>query len=153
MSQHQFSLELIQRNVNGGVIGQRTTDGYINATKYTQILEEHLLPSIPDDARYRFQHDNAAPHTATHTSQWLMEYGVNMLDDWPPYSPDLNPIERVWAWMARYVNKMRPTNRAELVHAILEAWDEIPQRVIQAFITGMPFKLPKIEEAGGSLVY
>ena len=31
--QHQLSLQLIRHNVNGGVIEQRASDGYVNATQ------------------------------------------------------------------------------------------------------------------------
>jgi hypothetical protein len=37
MKNHQLSLQLIRRNVNGGVIEQRTSDGYVNATQLCTI--------------------------------------------------------------------------------------------------------------------
>ena len=37
---------------------------------------------------------NTPPHTARITKQWLAHNGIPVLD-WPPYSPDLNPIEHV----------------------------------------------------------
>jgi transposase len=36
--------------------------------------------------------DNASIHTAHKVKDWFEENGIQTTD-WPPYSPDLNPIE------------------------------------------------------------
>jgi transposase len=89
---------------------------------------------MPDSSRYKFQHDNAPAHKAKKTKKWLGDFAVSVLEDWPSNSPDLNPIEHVWSWMTTYVNKEAPTDKRTLEKAILAAWDEIPQSVIQGYI-------------------
>jgi hypothetical protein len=42
-----------------------------------------------------FKHDNARPHVARLSSQFLAAENVQVLD-WPAYSPNPSPIERVW---------------------------------------------------------
>jgi transposase len=39
--------------------------------------------------------DNASIHTAKKVKDWFMGNGI-ITTDWPPYSPDLNPIEHAW---------------------------------------------------------
>jgi transposase len=39
-------------------------------------------------------HNNASMHTAQIIKALLEELGVNLMV-WPPYSPDLNPIENL----------------------------------------------------------
>ena len=125
------------------------TNEKINATKYQKILTDHLLPSMPSGARYQFQQDNAPCHKAKTTIEWLSTYAVPVLPNWPPYSPDLNPIESVWSWMTNYVKDKQPTSTPELKAAIQHAWDDIPQTVIQAYIDKVPTTCLKIKEVHG----
>lgn len=133
----------------GGKSTLHTTNKTINAQEYTSILSKHLLPCMPEGSRFRFQQDNAAPHKAKHTSEWLAQFGVNVLPDWPPYSPELNPIEHVWSWMAAFVNSQGPINRSELKRAIRMAWQKIPQSTIKSYIAHLPTVCRQIIDAGG----
>jgi hypothetical protein len=45
--------------------------------------------------------DNASIFTARIVKDWLKEQGIEVLN-WPPYSPDLNPIEHAWKRLLGY---------------------------------------------------
>ena len=44
-----------------------------------------------------FQQDSARCHTARTTKRWFEEKNTRLLDWWPAISPDLSPIEQIWA--------------------------------------------------------
>ena len=54
-----------------------------------------------------FQQDNAPVHTASVITEWLEQHNVQV-DEHPPYSPDLNPIEHVWVDLKQQFHKQHP---------------------------------------------
>ena len=47
--------------------------------------------------------------------------------DWPPSSPDLNPIEKVWRWMKNEITKLEtvPTSIEDMKEVLQELWNEV----------------------------
>ena len=69
-------------------------DERLNADGYIALLEENLLPSVEEmglGSRWIFQQDGAPCHTAKKTMDWFKANDVTLME-WPPQSPDLNPI-------------------------------------------------------------
>ena len=58
--------------------------------------------------------------------------------DWPPYSPDLNPIENLWNDVKRRVEKRNAKNVAQLKLALEEEWKATEQAYITKLVHSMP---------------
>jgi transposase len=54
-----------------------------------------------------FMQDNASAHTAAETVDFLIRHHIPVLD-WPPKSPDLNPIENLWAYIKHKMGYFPP---------------------------------------------
>ena len=80
------------------------------------------------------QHDNARPHTARATRQFLNTNNMNVLD-WPSMSPDLAPTEHIWDECDRRVRARlnQPNNRAQLQAALIQEWNNIPINVVRRY--------------------
>jgi transposase len=68
---------------------------------------------------------------------------------WPSQSPDLNPIEHVWAYLKKKLAQYRPKNIGELKLKIMKEWNEIPTSFIRRLIDSMEHRVEKVVRAKG----
>jgi hypothetical protein len=71
----------------------------VDATEYqTIILRSHVVEQLDQkhgQFQWYFMRDDSPAQKALTTSEFLIECCL-VLPEWPPNSPDLNPIEMVW---------------------------------------------------------
>lgn len=124
--------------------------GNLNAQRYIdEILRPEVLPLVAVPGAI-FQQDNARPHTARLTTQFLAANNVNGLP-WPSMSPDLNPIEHMWDVLDRRVRERvnAPANMRELFQALQQEWATIPAQTVRNLIQSMPRRCRAVIAARG----
>lgn len=127
-------------------------DGNLNAQRYVdEILQREVIPFLDEHPEIQFfQQDNARPHSARLSRDFLEDNDVQVLD-WPPYSPDMSPIEHLWDQLKTAISRRRPRpgNRRQLIAAAQEEWDNIPQERIQTLFNSMRRRCSACVEAQG----
>lgn len=134
-------------------------DETLDSQLYIQILQEDLQMSVEEWGMAKdelvFQHDNDPKHTAKVTQAYLHSVGITETDGtllyWPAQSPDLNPIEHMWAYLKKQLGKYqtRPKSCKELWQRISVEWYKIPVEYCRDLIRSMPKRLAAVQRAKG----
>lgn len=97
-------------------------DGPINGESFRTYVETQLVPTLkPGDIVVM---DNLGSHKGKHVRQAIREAGAKLLF-LPKYSPDLNPIEQLFAKLKHWLREAAPRSLDELTHAIRHILEQI----------------------------
>jgi len=78
-------------------------------------------------------HDNARPHTARVTRQFLQRNGIETLQ-WPAMSPDMNPIEHLCDELGRRVRARGNAQLAATCCCVVGGWERLPNAVVLKYV-------------------
>ena len=120
-----------RRSWFGGIISYKgagrlhVCEGYMNQDQYLRVFEHRLLPQLNDWAPEvsTFMQDSSPCHKAKRCMKFLDDNGVEVLP-WPRFSPDLNPIETLWAVLKRRLAEHNLPTKEELLSKIVSLWHE-----------------------------
>ena len=127
----------------------------MNGEKYIEILRDYLIPEIQTaratiDVNFKLMHDNAPCHRARSVKEYLEQEGVEFMA-WSAYSPDMNPIENVWAWVKQklYSNYPLAGTREELIRFVFEIWGKITPELVRQYCAEYGKRLLALKNANG----
>src|SRR5579859_4406827 len=148
-------------------------DGGIGADEYEDILYDGLFSlvddllqppedldtiQVVDENSFLFMHDNAPCHKAAHILEFLKENHVPVMQ-WPPQSPDLNPIENLWAHLkARFHKRFlelfsHPSKSLEARYRygeiLQEVWYSQGMELVEVLIQSMPRRVQAVIDTKG----
>jgi transposase len=95
-------VNMIAALCNHNLIATFTVEGACNRTVFETWLETCLLPTLQPGQVVVM--DNATFHQGGHVQE-LIEKASCQLLYLPPYSPDLNLIEKCWSWLKSRIRK------------------------------------------------
>ena len=103
-------------NQRGGVTARRYVD---------EVLRPVVIQYLRQISGFTLQQGNARPHTARITMNSFAQNNVDVLP-WPSMSPDLNPIEHVWAFMKRKLHDNDLQNVQQQRDYLCQEWAALP---------------------------
>ena len=99
---------------------------------YIEILKEAL-----EEIRFKLnndevmkQMDNARYHWTTKTLEFYSNKGIKV-KDWPPYSPDLNPIENILVFMKKQLEGKWFTTMNQLKNKLYDICESVEEGIVE----------------------
>ena len=122
-----------------GMVATMTIEEATDADIFLAYVEHVLCPALkPGDVVVM---DNLSSHKVNGVREWIKKAGAEVLY-LPPYSPDLNPIEKAWAKLKQLLRAAKARTKEALDQAIAQllplltaedakAWFRLPFNALQ----------------------
>jgi transposase len=126
--------------------------------EYQDVMGDALVPdaeamfSAVGVADWAVLQDRAPVHCSASSKAWLAANNVQVIQGWPGCSPDLNPIENVWAWMKARMYRQQMATLQDLKDAVQAAWDALPETMCSDLMHSMPRRLQRVIDKGGAYI-
>ncbi len=126
-------VSLIAATTPNGVMAEQALviPDTVNKNAFLAFLETTLLPTLTRGSVLVM--DNWTVHHGDDVSELVEAHGCELLY-LPTYSPDLNPIEHLFAKLKSFIKALRPDTTAALVQAFCQAVKTVtPENVLNSF--------------------
>lgn len=145
-------------NVWGCMVGANSTfrvyhiDKKFNSRLYRYHLRKVIFPKLArkyGNDSFIYQQDNAPIHTSKLMKTFFSEVNIIPMF-WPACSPDLSPIENLWAILQKRVNKrlrsQSANNDTELFEIVREEAKNIEPKIVQNLYKTMQKRIKLLED-------
>lgn len=138
--------------------GQSLLLSGVGSEEFCEKFEEGMLPearqlfAAAGAGEPTFLLDNAPAHAKGGTPEFLAAKGVSVLPNWPPNSPDLNPIENAWGIIKPQVYRQEYYTLEQLKAAVLHAWAALPLSMLRNLMLSMPKRVDKVLRNRGAYI-
>ena len=113
----------------------------VTGQRYLSMLRDCVWPDIrfgSSRRKYFWQQDGASSHVTKEVldfvDQRFQHRVISSFIPWPPYSPDLSPLDFffLWGWVESQVRRIKPATIPELQRAVEDIVGAVPEDFVRA---------------------
>jgi transposase len=134
-----------------GVGELRIFDDTMDTRLYTDTMQRLMKPCALrfwPNGEWFYLHDNSSYHGSHRSHEWFHNNGVSLIE-LPPHSPDLNPIENLWADLKRRIESRNARDIANLKEIITDEWKKTSQLSCSNLVDSMRDRMRAVIDAEG----
>lgn len=141
-----------------GVGSLQPVDGMMRSPQYIEIIRRKVVPELQNrfpDGTGILQQDLAPCHTSKVVKNFMTEQHIEVID-WPGNSPDVSPIENLWAICKSRLRAADCTTMEKLIQALIQVWYKDPKikNDCSKLIDSMPNRVQMLlKNRGGHIHY
>lgn len=125
------NISLVGAMKKDGLCALYPYDGAVDGSRFIDFLTQHLRPVlVPGDIVVM---DNCRIHHIKEVKRILKKAGAKAVY-LPPYTPELNPIEKAWSSLKQKIRKLQPRTISEMVGALNQARENLTPEKCYAFV-------------------
>ena len=72
--------------------------------------------------------------------------------DWSSRSPNINPIENLWALIKRDVSMSNPKSMEELIYSIYKSWKNLDKKAVCSIFNSIYKRIDVVIEREGDVI-
>jgi transposase len=113
-------------------------NGATNKEVFKVYVEKFLLPTLNKGDVVIL--DNLSAHKGKEIRELIESVGAEL---WylPPYSPDLNPIEKMWSKVKAVLRKLKARTEEQLIKAIAQALNQVTTTDVKGWFNSCGYML------------
>jgi transposase len=128
-------------------------EGNMTADRYVELLRDTLIPELEAAGKEMvFMQDNAPCHKAKRVMKYFQENNIMTLD-WPAQSPDMNPIENLWA-IIKHRRQQKfgvPKSKNDLIEQIFNIWENIEEELVSKLADSANKRVSEVLRLNGNI--
>jgi transposase len=127
---HWNTTTLVAAITPEAAIAPMILEGPMDSAAFEAYIEHVLIPALPPDSIVAM--DNLSSHKPSAVARLLQSTGAEL---WylPPYSPDFNPIEKMWSKIKTLLRSAKARTQEDLYNAIADSLAQITSDDTEGF--------------------
>ena len=130
----------------------------VNTKVYLDVLKSVVIPwcnQVASGRPWVWQQNTAPAHKSKETQGWLQKecYDFVPFSNWPPSSPDRNPLDYfVWSYVENITNMTSDNTKASLTAAIRRVFAELLPALVEKACSQFRIRIEAVIEAEGGYI-